>query len=307
MFLSTTHMHTRRKLKFALTSTNVSSPPTSVIEKRTLFRRRLIKFRQLQAHYQPEVAFLLVNLSPGGPDNSAESPDGDSIQDVSLLLPSSLSPEVLRNCSKRLASMEKELRIGQCRDSLSQLRTNLTARARLLKHKYVNVRHQVPNTRARNLLNRVKVKIEAGAVKYSYARRMLQVLDQSGGAEWRSEFLELRPQDIRCMGQAELPSAPTQERAQDLQARTLLKKNIVPEGSWTVSWIWRGSLVDDTGDRVGRKEYGEGLSPNPSHASIGTDAQQSFDMSGPRLERDKLAGKRRSYFSGKRCVGSRYS
>lgn len=155
--------------------------------------------------------------------------------------------------------MEKELRIGQCRDSLSQLRTNLTAQARLLKHKYVNVRHQVPNTRSRDLLNRIKKKIDASAIKYNHARNMLQALDRSSGSEWRSEFLKLRPNDIRCMAQAELPSAPTQERAEELQARTLLNDGVVPEGSRTVSWIWRGSLKDDSGSHVGWKEYGEGL------------------------------------------------
>ena len=219
--------------------------------------------------YQPEVASLLVELFPS---NSAGSPDTDSIQDVPLLLPSSLPPEVLLKCSKRLASMEKELRIGQCRDSLSQLRTNLSAQARLLKHKYVNVRHQVPNTRSRNLLNRVRVKVEANGAKYSYARKMLQALERSDSAAWRSEFLELRPQDIRCMGQAELPSAPTQERAQELQARSLLK-GVAPEGDRTVSWIWRGSLKDSVGDHVGQNQYGEGSSLNSSHAPIVTDAQ----------------------------------
>jgi hypothetical protein len=34
--------------------------------------------------------------------------------------------------------METELRIGQCRDSLAQLRTKLNAQARLLKHKYIS-------------------------------------------------------------------------------------------------------------------------------------------------------------------------
>ena len=105
--------------------------------------------------------------------------------------------------------MEKELRIGQCCDSLSQLRTKLTAQARLLKHKYVNVRHQGPNTRSRDLLNRIKKKVDVVADKYSHARKMLQALDLSDSSEWRSEFLELRPQDIRCMAEAELPNAPT--------------------------------------------------------------------------------------------------
>ena len=154
--------------------------------------------------------------------------------------------------------MEGQLRIGQCRDSLSHLRTRLTARARLLKYKYINIRHQAPNTRSHNLLNRVTKKIEASAAKYRYAHNMLQALDLSNSPEC-SEFLELKLQDIRCMSEAEMPSAPTKERMEERQARTLLNGGAMPEGNQTVSWIWRGSLKDDSGDHAVQREYGEGL------------------------------------------------
>jgi hypothetical protein len=154
--------------------------------------------------------------------------------------------------------METELRIGQCRDSLAQLRTKLNAQARLLKHKYVNVRHQVPNTRSRNLLNRVNAKLTTFAAKYRHAFASLQALDQDKESEWREEFFELRTQDVRGLAQAELPSAPTQERAEELQARSLLNGGAVPEGDRTVSWIWRGSFRGDLGDQSSQDEYGEG-------------------------------------------------
>jgi len=249
-----TNMCPRRKLKVTLASTTSPLLPTSVVEMRTAFRRRLAKFRQLQAHYQPEVSPLLPQPSP----SVSTDPDADAVQNIPLLLPSSLPPEHLSRCSKRLVSMEMELRIGQCRDSLSQLRTNLTAQTRLLKHKYVNVRHQVPNTRSRDLLNRVSGKIEACAVKYRHSFKMLQALDPSESSTWRSEFLELRPQDVRGMAQPELPSAPTQERAKELHARSLLNGRVVPEGSRTISWIWRSSLKDNSGDSDGAIEYSEG-------------------------------------------------
>jgi hypothetical protein len=150
--------------------------------------------------------------------------------------------------------MEKELWIGQCRDSLVQLRTKLTAQARLLKYKYVHVRHQVPNTRSQNLLNRNNLKIEAVATKYRHALKMLQALDPGGGSDWCSEFLELRKQDVRCLSEAELPDAPTPERADELRARTLLNGGALPEGNRTVSWIWRGLL------KGGCEDQGKGRS-----------------------------------------------
>jgi len=210
-----------------------------------------MKFRQLQVQYQPEVTPLLIQL----PTNDT---DPDVIHDAPLYLPSSLPPGTLIKCSERLVSMEIELRIGQCRDSLTQLRTKLNAQARLLKHKYVNIRHQAPNTRSQDLLKRINAKIESIANKYRYAFAMLQALDQRGGYEWRSEFLELRNQDVRGLSQAELPKAPTQERAEELQARTLLKGEVVPEGNRTVSWIWRGSLKENLEYQDEHEEYGEG-------------------------------------------------
>ena len=230
-----------------LASTTSELLPTSVVEFRISFRRRLAKFRQLQARYQPETAFLLAQLS-------AVDGDTDAIQDSPLYLPSSLPPEALSKCSKRLVSMETELRVAQCRDSLTQLRTQLGARARLYKHKFVHVCHQRPNTRSWNSIGRVDVKIEALTTKYRCAFSTLPTLDFHGKSGWHSEFLELRNQDVRALSEAELPNAPTQARAQQLQARSLLSGGVVPEGNQTVSWIWRGLLQDPDA----HEEFGEG-------------------------------------------------
>ena len=228
--------------------------PTSVVEFRTTFRRRFVKFRQLQARYQPEVAPLLCRLS-------ATSMDPLFIQDTPFYLPSSLPPDVLSKSSERLVFMEKELRLGQCRDSLTQLRTRLVAKARLVKYKYINVRHQAPNTRSRGHLNQISTKIDAAATKYRHALTSLQALDQSGESKWRSKFLELRDQDVRGLSEPELPNARTKERAEELQARSLLNGGAMPEGNRTVSWIWRGSIGGGPGEQGGQDEYGEGLFP----------------------------------------------
>ena len=122
--------------------------------------------------YQPEVASLLIQLP-------ATCTDPDAIHTTPFYLPSSLPPETLSKSSVRLVLMEKELQIGQCRDSLIQLCTKLNAQARLLKYKYVNVCHQALNTRSRNLLNRTNAKIQAITTKYRNEFAMLKVLDQS--------------------------------------------------------------------------------------------------------------------------------
>ena len=178
----------RHKLQSVLALVTSELPPTSAVELRTSFRCRLVKFHQLQAQYQPEVASLLAQCPTAA--------DIETVHDDPLYLPSSLPPELLSKCSNRLVSMETELRIGQCRDALAQLRTKLTAQARLLKYKYVHIWNQVPNTCSRNLLNCVNVKIMAIAAKYCHAFMMLRALDPCGTSEWHSEFLELRKQDV---------------------------------------------------------------------------------------------------------------
>jgi hypothetical protein len=264
-------------------------PPTSAVDLRTSFRRRLAKFRQQQMQYQPEVTPLLAQCSL--------SVDIDTIHNTPLHLPSSLPPETLSKCSKRLVSMETELRIGQCRDSLVQLRTKLSAQARLLKYKYVHVRHQTPNTRSKSMVNRMTTKIVVDSTKYRHAFTMLRALDPCPTSEWRSEFLELGKQDVRCLSEDKLPEAPTLERAEVLQERTLLHGKVLPEGNRTVSWIWRGSLKD----QGGQDEYGEGkLHCNNTRCLLANNCDQSFDSSGQRLVHAKLAGGRKYYFLRRR-------
>ena len=120
----------------------------------------------------------------------------DKVQDTLLFLPSSLPRDVLGECSKQLVSMEAQLRISQCHDSLVWLCTKLAAKAHLIKYKVIHVRHQASNTRSRNLLNRVSMKIEATAVKYRHAFAALNALDPEGKLGWQSELLKLWNKDI---------------------------------------------------------------------------------------------------------------
>ena len=242
---------TRRKLQSAFVSNTSKLLPTSAIELRTSFHRCLIKFRQLQAQYQSEVTILLAQLS-------TTDTDFDDIQNSPLYLPSSLPPEILTKSSEQLVSMETKLQIGQCCNSLAQICTKLNAKARLLKFKYVNIRHQAPNTHSQNSLNHINTKIGALAVKYHQAFTALKILDPHGTSGWRSDFLELRNQDIRGLSEAELPNAPTQAHAQQLQTRLLLNSGVMPEGNRTVSWIWRGSHIENPGDPDTQNEYGKG-------------------------------------------------
>ena len=136
--------------------------------------------------------------------------------------------------------MEKELRLGQCYDALSSLRHNLHSRSRLLKDKYVNVRHQGPNTKSRGLVDRVAAQISTAADRYRTAYSALRALDLDPKAKWRTELLILHERDVRAISEPSPPSHPDPARASAILARTLLNGGVLPEGNRTLSWIWRG-------------------------------------------------------------------
>ena len=140
--------------------------------------------------------------------------------------------------------MEKELRLSQCHDALSSLRLHLHSKSRLLKDKYVNVRHQGPNTKSRALLDRVSAHISTAADRYTIARSALNTLDPDPKSPWRKEFLVLNKADIRGMAEAELPDHPDPKRANAILERTLLSGGAFPEGNKKSSWIWRGAPTD---------------------------------------------------------------
>ena len=160
--------------------------------------------------------------------------------------------------------MEKDLRLGQCYDALSSLRLHLHSRSRLLKDKYVNVRHQGPNTKAQELLKRVSARISTTTDKYTTAYSALDTLDPDPLAQWRTELLVLDTKDIRGVSEPLLPDHPDPEHASAILGRMLLSQGVFPEGNRTTSWIWRGALTSANG----ASGYNEGLSHSLWVASI---------------------------------------
>ena len=177
--------------------------------------------------YQPG-----LGLTPLSPD--------DDVDSVSLSLPSSLSDDSRANCPPKLVVMERDFRLAQCHDALTSLRLQLHSRSRLLKDKYVNVRHQGPNTKSNDLLSRVSARVNSAADWYTTAYSALNTLDSDPKAEWRTELLVLHAKDIRGMSEPSLPDHPDPERARAILARTLLRGGALPEGNHMPSWIWRG-------------------------------------------------------------------
>ncbi|KAI0083229.1 hypothetical protein BDY19DRAFT_998729 [Irpex rosettiformis] len=223
----------QRQLK-AITTHNMSDSQTfEVHEKRTALRSRLVYVRTIQAIYMPCVSDFAadhernraraVHNRTGSSRVSAVS---DLPEDVPLFLPHSLSHEYLGNCAPGLANMEARLREGQLRSALDTLRVYLHIKARMLKFKAQNVRHQGANTRAREKLNKNDCKIAAAAAKYRAAWAAKKKL--SGDGTWQNEWRVLNQADIRCL-QDDNGIQPARERS---------------EGRRVVSWIWLSADKD---------------------------------------------------------------
>ena len=132
----------RHKLQGLIDKHKGSDLPAEVVEQHMAFCNHLIKFRCLQQIFQPEAAMLLT--APLNSPSIVISDDDNDVQSTSLLLPSSLPPEILIKTSVKLAEMEKELQLGQCQDALAQLCSHLHSQAQILKDKYINITIRLP-------------------------------------------------------------------------------------------------------------------------------------------------------------------
>ncbi|KAI9573080.1 hypothetical protein HD554DRAFT_2004526, partial [Boletus coccyginus] len=90
------------------------------------------------------------------------------------------------------------LQYAQGLDALKEIRQNLRLCSYLLQFKQANIRSQVANIRAQNMLNTVKDKIRSSVSKYHAACTALislsPALEKTG---WNAVIHELQDDDIR--------------------------------------------------------------------------------------------------------------
>ncbi|KAF8442225.1 hypothetical protein L210DRAFT_3397494 [Boletus edulis BED1] len=172
--------------------------------------RRIETWVSVQMLYMPAVASLRVR----GAADPAMAPKP---QDLPLLLPSALHRQV--PCDGRLEEIEWRLRFGQAHDALEELRQALHSRTYMLRFKDRFLRGQGANTRARNCLRSVDVKVNGAAAKYRAAHNALLELSPLLGKDgWKGTLRRLENNDIRSMTEG------TDERSS--------------EGRRRLSWIW---------------------------------------------------------------------
>ncbi|KAJ7837785.1 hypothetical protein B0H14DRAFT_3459923 [Mycena olivaceomarginata] len=177
-----------------------------IVALRRGLNRSIHRLRNLQATYTP---IAIVALG-----QRLNVPEDEQPENVPLFLPSALTPAQQATDSVRgLADIENKLGDAQCSSALERLRKQLHVKSRLLTYKAIQSRHQGANTRSRTLVERNESKIRLQSEKYQMAwEARLRLADMDREAVgWRV----LRPEDIRCMEDAEeLARGEAKRRAQ---------------------------------------------------------------------------------------------
>ncbi|KAG0695571.1 hypothetical protein DFH29DRAFT_984920 [Suillus ampliporus] len=136
-----------------------------VLQRGGTLRWRIDAWAKMQELYMPFLAALRVSESSVS-NNMAVAPEA-----IKLWLLSQISRTV--PCDTHLQAIEWKLQYAQAHDALHSLRSNLCAQTAILKYKDHNLRGQGANTRARNTLKAVEVRIEAAASTYEHAHTSL--------------------------------------------------------------------------------------------------------------------------------------
>lgn len=165
-------------------------------------------------------------------------------EELSLWLPSAFPRHV--PCDTKFQEIEWSLRYGQAHDALQELHQALRSRAYMLRFKDRFLRGQGANTRARNCLKSVDVKVDASAEKYRAAHRAMVTLSPLlGKVGWQGTLRSLADEDIRSM------TAGTDGQSS--------------EGRRRLSWIW---LICSYGDESAMRDDEEDLQDGMSIHSL---------------------------------------
>ncbi|KAJ7038352.1 hypothetical protein C8F04DRAFT_1179974 [Mycena alexandri] len=204
-----------------------------VQEMRIAFFSKLGRWRKLQAVYMSAAVRELEEAEdvrdPDLPPPVAE--------EVKLYLPSGLrQADREEGCRKGLPAMEAKLREGQCRDSISALRSRLHAKRHLLNYRDESVVGQRAATRAYTLMERIGERVDAVSGKYRRARGALIALRGAAACE---SYRELRPSDVQLDEEREV-DAKARKKLGSIGSKYRRQGPALSSKNKTFSWIWTG-------------------------------------------------------------------
>ena len=217
--------HSRRRIQRETPSKTTASKLPALVQRRNALRRRISKFRALQAVYMPAALGLL------GEDDRANL-QVEQVEKTRLGLPSDFKTQHQeRVCDEKVILIESQLREAQCNDALEDLRNKIHGLSYLHFDKKKNIRHQGPNTRSNSYITKQVEYKNRAAEKYRRARRALLAL--VGPGDWELRLRVLTETDIRHIVDDD-PETQAKKR----------KRKGPAEGRRMLSWIWQGFDTD---------------------------------------------------------------
>ncbi len=216
---------------------------TTLQERRNILQARLNSWFRIQAFYIPVAQELRVSqhgegVGTRGHDEELEDAVRSSTdivaEKVKLFLPSQIPPNLWSTGSiLGLHELELKMRLAQTSDALENLKQQLCVYSGFVhfKIKHVSGPGQKANTRARNLLVRLREKITQCAERYRASRAALETLDLTG--DWRGRFKPLLASDIQG------PNGASPDDMVAAMSKRSKRRKGTGEGLRELSWIWR--------------------------------------------------------------------
>ncbi|KAJ7471708.1 hypothetical protein B0H11DRAFT_2237257 [Mycena galericulata] len=220
-----------------------------MLERCSKARRKILTWMDVQAQFMPEVSVLRAAAAEKRAEESRTNPvAGELVQDMPLLLPSDLPPDV--TCLRELQDFEFRLREGQAHEALFQMRHQLLVRTHEYKYKDQNIRGVRDGMRSNTRIEGIDNQIQQATAMYQAARKALEVLgERLHRTGWEKVLKPLKKEDVRQMPEAafrEPGAAAGKKRRKETAAA---KKRRRTEARTPASWIWMADGSAEDADR----------------------------------------------------------
>jgi hypothetical protein len=219
-----------------------------LVKRKTALLKRINRFRRLQRTYMPDlVRYLTPSHREIWNDKTRNS------EAIKLFMPSELGAEARSNvCATGLEEIEGEMREGELKETLEDLRQALRTWTMTNRFRHQNLTGQRALTRGQGVLRQISIRVHKAKLRYRYARNALMHL--KGHGAWEKTYRVLEEADVRGVNErtAAEEELAEQERLQELGEIVdggMAAAGIVVagKGTHTMSWIWYTTNLE-TGD-----------------------------------------------------------
>ncbi|KAK7054540.1 hypothetical protein VNI00_003738 [Paramarasmius palmivorus] len=237
---------------------------TNILNRRTALLTRIQRFHKYQVEHIPAIADHIPAITPD-----------DQPEDIVLQLPSTFPTEIRSAIfSKDIIHLEDRLRYAYAHEAIDDLTDHLCSRTVAYAHTTRQPASQGAYTKTRAFRDQIESRVKSSEM--SYKRHRIALVSLRGPGDWERVLRELRPDDIRAMGERTLVAEEQEmfRQAQKLagisekeieaallgadhNVPTLEDTNVLSSKSSSASWIWY--VAGDRMNNERRKDIQIGL------------------------------------------------